>query len=291
MEMQVQPRGRKLLSRLTRLAEVHPVPLIPPETIEQIAASNDIVEVISGYIPLKRAAVLWKALCPFHQERSPSFSVNPQRQIFKCFGCGAGGSVIRFVMTYENLDFISAAKKLANRAGIKIVEAEMSAEDTARYGMRRRLLALHAEAAEFFRAQLLKKASAQVAREYLKGRGIGAEIAKSWKIGYAPDSFEAFTEFAQGEGFTTHELVESGLVKLRDEEQTPSLPVAHPCSDRLRCAGRESNFLADKRRDTHLHHPPSCRWPGRPLDRPANPLRALLFGRDVGPELRGAHRR
>ena len=195
------------------------MPLIPPETIEQIAASNDIVEVISGYIPLKRAGVMWKALCPFHQERSPSFSVNPQRQIFKCFCCGAGGSVIRFVMTYENLDFISAAKKLADRAGIKIVEAEMSAEDTARYGMRRRLLALHAEAAEFFHAQLLKKPSAKIAREYLQGRGIGTEVAKAWKIGYAPDSFEAFTQFAYGEGFNAEEMVASGLVKLRDEER------------------------------------------------------------------------
>ncbi len=195
------------------------MPLIPPETIEQILAANDIVEVVQGYIPLKRAGVMWKALCPFHQERSPSFSVNPQRQMFKCFGCGAGGSAIRFVMTYENLDFISAAKKLAERAGIKIVEAEMSAEDTARFGMRRRLLALHAEAAEFFHAQLLKKASAQIAREYLKGRGIGTEVAKAWKIGYAPDSFEAFTQFAYGEGFTAPEIVESGLVKLRDEER------------------------------------------------------------------------
>jgi DNA primase len=195
------------------------VPLIPPETIEQIAASNDIVEVIQGYIPLKRAGVMWKALCPFHQERTPSFSVNPQRQIFKCFGCGAGGTVIRFVMNYENLDFVSAAKKLAERAGIRIVEAEMSAEDTARYGMRRRLLALHAEAADFFHLQLLKKPSAQTARDYLKSRGIGGEIAKSWKIGYAPDSFEAFRDFAHSEGFTAQEMVESGLVKLRDEER------------------------------------------------------------------------
>jgi DNA primase len=144
------------------------VPLIPPETIEQITASNDIVEVVSGYIPLKRAGVMWKALCPFHQERSPSFSVNPQRQIFKCFGCGAGGSVIRFVMTYENLDFVSAAKKLAERAGIKIVEAEMSAEDTARYGMRRRLLALHAAAAEFFHAQRHRHGGREIVEDRLR---------------------------------------------------------------------------------------------------------------------------
>jgi DNA primase len=195
------------------------VPLIPPETIEQIAASNDIVEVVSSYIPLKRAGVMWKALCPFHQERSPSFSVNPQRQIFKCFGCGAGGSVIRFVMNYENLDFVSAAKKLADRAGIKIVEAEMSAEDTERYGMRKRLLALHAAAAEFFHVNLLKRPSAKIAREYLKSRGISGEVAKAWKIGHAPDSFEAFTDFARGDGYSDRELVESGLVKLRDEEQ------------------------------------------------------------------------
>src|SRR5215203_3163259 len=85
---------------------------IPEETIEQIAAANDIVEVIGSYFPLKRAGATYKALCPFHQERSPSFTVNPHRQIFKCFGCGAGGNVIRFVMSYENLDFVAAARKL-----------------------------------------------------------------------------------------------------------------------------------------------------------------------------------
>ena len=192
--------------------------LIPPETIDQIIAANDIVEVIGGYFPLKRAGGMYKALCPFHQERTPSFSVNPQRQIFKCFGCGAGGSVIRFVMSYENLDFVAAAKKLAERAGIKLVDAEMSAEDTARFSMRRRLLALHAEAAEFFHAQLLKKPSAQIARDYLKARGIGGEIAKSWKLGYAPDAWDAMRDFARGGGFSDEELIASGLAKLRDEE-------------------------------------------------------------------------
>lgn len=192
--------------------------LIPPETIEQITAANDIVEVIGGYFPLKRSGPVFKALCPFHQERTPSFSVNPQRQIFKCFGCGAGGSVIRFVMNYENLDFISAAKKLAERAGIRIEQGEMSAEDTARYSMRRRLLALHAEAAEFFHWHLLKKPSAQIARDYLKTRGIGGEIAKSWKLGYAPDEWDAMRAFGEEKGFSDEELIASGLVKLRDEE-------------------------------------------------------------------------
>src|SRR5205807_10262193 len=115
---------------------------IPQETLELIAAANDIVEVIGSYFPLKRSGPAYKALCPFHQEKSPSFTVNPQRQIFKCFGCGAGGSVFKFVELYENLSFPEAAKKLAERAGIKLVEEELSAEDDRRFRMRRRLLAL-----------------------------------------------------------------------------------------------------------------------------------------------------
>jgi DNA primase len=123
-------------------------------------------------------------------------------------------------MNYENLDFISAAKKLAERAGVKIIEAEMSADDSARFTMRRRLLALHAEAAEFFHQYLLKRPSAQVARDYLKRRGITAEVAKSWKLGYAPDAWETMRGFAQERGFSEEELVASGLVKTRDDEQT-----------------------------------------------------------------------
>jgi DNA primase len=93
-------------------------------------------------------------------------------------------------MSYENLDFVSAAKKLAERAGIRIVEAELSAEDQARFGRRRRLLALHAEAADFFHHQLLRKTGAQIARDYLKSRGISLDVAKSWKLGYAPDEWD-----------------------------------------------------------------------------------------------------
>src|SRR5687767_13998819 len=120
------------------------MPLIPPETIQQIAEANDIVDVIGGYFPLRRAGLTYKAICPFHTEKTPSFTVNPQRQIFKCFGCGAGGTVFKFVEMYENLSFPEAVKKLADRAGITIVEEQMSPEDEARFGMRRRLLAIHA---------------------------------------------------------------------------------------------------------------------------------------------------
>jgi DNA primase len=203
------------------------VNLIPPEVIDQVIAANDIVEVIGGYFPLKRAGAVYKAICPFHQERTPSFTVNPQRQIFKCFGCGAGGSVVRFVMNYENLEFVGAVKKLAERAGIRIEQNELSAEDSARYSMQRRLLALHAEATNFFHWQLMKKPSAQIARDYLKGRGIGSEIAKAWHIGYAPDEWDTMREFARSNGFTDEELIASGLVSVPEEKHADHQP-SHP---------------------------------------------------------------
>jgi len=195
------------------------VPQLAPELIDQINAANDIADVVGGYFPLKRAGAVWKALCPFHQERTPSFTVNPQRQIFKCFGCGAGGGPIRFVMMYENLGFVDAAKKLAERAGIRVEEGMMSGEDEARVSMRRRLLALHAEAADFFHFHLMKKPTAQIARDYLKSRQMGSELARSWKIGYAPDAWDAMSAFARERGFVREELLQSGLVKLRDEDR------------------------------------------------------------------------
>src|SRR6266404_5272928 len=119
------------LASLQRANERKIKPVIPSETIEQIAAANDIVEVIGTYFPLKRAGANFKALCPFHQEKTPSFTVSPQRQTFHCFGCGVGGSVFRFVMDYEHIDFPSAVRKLAARGGIPVIEERgpIGAED------------------------------------------------------------------------------------------------------------------------------------------------------------------
>ena len=94
--------------------------LIPEPVLEQIRQSNDVVEVIGSYFPLKRAGANFRALCPFHKEKTPSFNVNPQKQIWHCFGCGAGGDVFTFVMKYENLEFVAAVRRLAERAGIKL---------------------------------------------------------------------------------------------------------------------------------------------------------------------------
>ena len=192
---------------------------IPTQTIEQIAAANDIVEVIGTYFPLKRAGSTFKALCPFHQEKTPSFTVSPSRQTFHCFGCGAGGSVFRFVMDYEHLDFPAAVKKLATRVGIPVIEERgLSRDDEDRqHEARRVLLQLHAEAAEWFHENLVKKKVGEPAREYLKGRGIDKRIAKDWGIGFAPESWDAFLSWATERGYQQRLLLESGLVTRREE--------------------------------------------------------------------------
>ena len=193
---------------------------IPSETIEQIAAANDIVEVIGSYFPVKRAGANFKALCPFHQEKTPSFMVSPSRQTFHCFGCGAGGSVFRFVMDYEHTDFPSAVRKLAARAGITVVEARGAEDEDRRYEARRTLLKLHADAAEWFHENLLKRDVGEPARKYLKHRGITAETAKNWQLGYAPDEWDAFGSWARAHGYHTRDLTTSGLAKTRDDAES-----------------------------------------------------------------------
>src|SRR5947208_8650948 len=196
---------------------------IPSETIEQIAAGNGIVDVIGSYFPLKRAGANFRALCPFHQEKTPSFMVSPSRQTFHCFGCGAGGSVFRFVMDYEHVDFPAAVRKLAARAGITIVEKRGAADEDRQYETRRKLLKLHAEAAEWFHENLTKREIGEPARKYLKRRGITGEIAKRWQLGYAPDEWDAFGSWARGQGYDARELVASGLMKTKDDDQTSNL--------------------------------------------------------------------
>jgi DNA primase len=197
---------------------------IPSETIEQIAAANDIVEVIGSYFPLKRAGANFKALCPFHQEKTPSFMVSPSRQTFHCFGCGVGGSVFRFVMDYEHVDFPSAVRKLAARAGITVVEKSRAgaSEDDQQREARRLLLKLHAEATEWFHNNLLKAQFAAPARDYLEQRGINRQIIKNWQLGFAPDSWDALLKWALDRSYTRPQLLQSGLVKLRDGSETRS---------------------------------------------------------------------
>lgn len=191
--------------------------LISEETIQRVSDANDIVDLIGSYFPLKRAGTSFRALCPFHREKSPSFHVNPARQNYHCFGCGAGGGVLRFVMEYEHLDFPSAVRRLAQRAGIPILEETSTPEDQQRSGLRQRLLALHAESSAWFHDQLLKSIDAAPARDYLKSRGINSGVAKSWQLGFAPPSWDSLIAHLRGRRFSQEEIVQSGLASSKDD--------------------------------------------------------------------------
>ena len=187
------------------------MPRSAEESIERVVASSDIVEIIGGYFPLKRAGTSWRALCPFHREKSPSFHVSPQKQAYYCFGCGAGGSVFKFVMEYERVDFATAVRRLAQKAGITIIEEASAPGDDKRRELRGRLLEVHKLAADWFQANLLRSPSGAAARDYLKSRAINSDIAKNWHLGYAPDSRDALLKHARAAGFKDHELRASGL--------------------------------------------------------------------------------
>ncbi|MEM0898134.1 MAG: DNA primase [Verrucomicrobiota bacterium] len=195
--------------------------LISEETKRAVLEATDIVDLIESYFPLKRAGATFKALCPFHNESTPSFNVNPGRQIFKCFGCGMGGDAITFVREYEKVDFSEAVRRLAQRAGITVQEEAMDAASIARLKLRDQILEVQREAAKWFQKQLftMRGTEGDEARAYLKGRGIGRDIAERWLIGYAPQNGGAFLDWARERKFSGKALAASGLAGLRNPDQ------------------------------------------------------------------------
>ena len=190
---------------------------IAQESIDKVIATVNIVDVISSYFPLKRAGVDFKACCPFHTERTPSFSVSPAKNLFHCFGCGKGGTVITFVMEYESLPYVDAVRKLAGKYGITLIEEAGGAESEEKTALRVRLLALHRDIAEWFHKLLLRSPLAQDARAYLKKRGLGAEVAKSWQIGYAPSDPPHYRGWIAERGYPESLLVQGGIYSPREE--------------------------------------------------------------------------
>jgi DNA primase len=194
------------------------VPQISNETKEQVLAATDIVDLIGSYIEVKRAGTVFKALCPFHNEKTASFNINPARQFFHCFGCGKSGDAITFVREYENMPFADAIRKLASRSGV-VVKEEISdpKEDFARR-QRGRLLEIQLEVTAFMHRQLMRsKDDAQHARDYLKSRGFGGEMAARWMVGWMPAKTEVFRSWAKEKGYSGRELMDAGL--LRDGER------------------------------------------------------------------------
>lgn len=184
---------------------------IDEDSIRRVLEATDIVDVVGSYLTLKRAGSRWKACCPFHNEKTPSFIVDPSRQNFKCFGCGEGGSAITFVMKMENLGFADTVRRLAEKAGITLVEEVYDAAEEKRRKARTALLVAHKKAAEFFHKLLLRSPKAAEARAYLNSRGYGAEMSKRWQVGWAPDSSREFLAWARAEGIADQVLIDSGL--------------------------------------------------------------------------------
>jgi DNA primase len=183
---------------------------------EQIRAASDIVEVIGGYLPLKRTGANFVALCPFHKEKSPSFNVSPHRQIFHCFGCQKGGDVFRFVQDYESIGFMDAVRRLAERAGIKL-EFEQGGEQEAARDLKSRLLQIHDALATRWQQVLSNEAGGQVARDYLAQRGVPAEAIKLFRIGAAPEAWDDTVNWARSKDFPLELVEQAGLI-LRKEE-------------------------------------------------------------------------
>ncbi|MCX8157785.1 MAG: DNA primase [Verrucomicrobiae bacterium] len=185
--------------------------IISPQVIEQVRAASDIVEVISGYFPLKRAGANFVALCPFHKEKTPSFNVNPQRQIFHCFGCHKGGDVITFIREYENISFLDAVRRLAERANIPL-----AFENDPQYRQTRELkevlLEIHEQLTRRWQQALNQDSAGQVAREYLQKRGVGAEAIQLFRLGYAPEAWDDTVNWARRKGYDMALMEQAGLV-------------------------------------------------------------------------------
>ncbi len=188
---------------------------ISPATLEQIRAANDIVDVVGGYLPLKRAGSNFVALCPFHREKTPSFNVNPRLQIFHCFGCHKGGDVFTFVQQYENIGFIDAVRRLAERAGIRLEFEKDAAFVQARH-LKDRLLQIHEQITQRWQLCLANDAAGQIARDYLARRGVSAEAAKLFRLGYAPDAWDDTVNWAKSKGFELDLAEKAGLIIRRE---------------------------------------------------------------------------
>lgn len=190
---------------------------IAEESIQQVIATANIVDVIGSYFPLKRMGGGYKACCPFHAEKTPSFTVSPSRNTYHCFGCGKGGSVIGFVRDYESITFVEAVRKLAAKFGVKLIEEAGGGESEERTALRVRLLALHRDIAQWFHLLLLRHELAAPARDYLRKRGLNINVAKSWLIGYAPADAGMYREWMQEHRYTEEQLVLGGIYSPRDE--------------------------------------------------------------------------
>ena len=182
----------------------------PDELIEEVRLKNDIVDVVSGYVKIQKKGSSYFGLCPFHNEKSPSFSVSPGKQMFYCFGCGAGGNVFTFVMQYENASFQEAVKLLAERAGVSLPDLQEGEEARRRDSKRARLLEVNKEAARYFYYQLRSKAG-QAGYAYLHKRQLSEETIKHFGLGFANVTSNDLVKYLKSKGYEDKLIIEAGL--------------------------------------------------------------------------------
>lgn len=180
---------------------------ISPDYLQELSQRTDIIELVSGYVPLRRRGRTYTGLCPFHSEKTPSFVVYPENSSFYCFGCGAGGDAITFVKKINNLDYIEAVRFLASRAGMPMPDER---DDAGK--IKRRILEMNKDAARFFAAQLNTE-EGRHARGYLRGRALSDTTIRRFGLGYAPDGYHATSDHLRKLGYTEEELLTGGIIK------------------------------------------------------------------------------
>ena len=189
----------------------------PQTFIDDLKRQADIVRIVQDYVTLKKTGANWSARCPFHKETKPSFSVNPAKEIFYCFGCQKGGSVFNFVMEIERVTFPEAIKIVAEKSGVPLPKLV----DDSRFETRRQeaddVIELNKWALEWWEEQLAQGGEARIAREYLAQREITDETRQTFRLGYAPDSWEALSAHLKRKGATPLQIERSGLVVKKDE--------------------------------------------------------------------------
>jgi DNA primase len=213
-------------------------------SVREAADAADMVEVVSARTQLRRSGARWTGLCPFHDEKTPSFSVNPADKLFYCFGCGKGGDVISFVRETEQLDFAQAVEWLADRYRVTLEYEETSPEQEAARGRRERLLSLLEQATSFYERYLWDSPRGEAARAHLASRGLGEDVCREYRLGLAPGG-ATLARKAREKGFTPAELAAAGLVNRRGNDYFNGR-LLFPLGD---ARGRVRGFQARKLRE------------------------------------------
>lgn len=248
---------------------------IPEELIDSIRSQADIVDVVSDYVTLRKAGRNYKGLCPFHDEKTPSFSVNPERQIYHCFGCGKGGNVFSFLMEHENVTFVEAVRHIARRLNITIPDTyrERQAGSEAES-----LAQVTRFAARFFHERLLNAGRDSIVRRYTERRGLSEETVKSFGLGYAPDSWNDLLNAARNQGIDVALLVNAGLAKTGEQRTYDAFrkrlifPIQAPSG---RVVGFGGRALSDEDQPKYLNSSES------PIYRKSQVLYGLYQARDA----------